>query len=58
MKEACRKFESIEEEHLAQMSTFMIKIAKVSNTRKLVKPLIASCAHKFLVKIAVIEPRK
>jgi len=29
MKEACQKFESIEEEHLAQMTTFVIKIAKV-----------------------------
>ncbi len=31
MKEACQKFESLEEEHLAQMSTFVIKIAKVSD---------------------------
>ena len=32
MSEACTKFESIEEEHLAQMVTFMIKIARVSRT--------------------------
>ncbi len=31
MKEACQKFESLEEEHLAQMSTFVIKIAKASD---------------------------
>ena len=30
MSEACLKFESLEEEHLAQMVTFMIKIARVS----------------------------
>ena len=29
MVEACRKFESMEEEHLAQMVTFMAKIAQV-----------------------------
>ena len=29
MKEACGKFESLEEEHLAQMSTFMLKLARV-----------------------------
>ena len=29
MKEACCKFESLEEEHLAQMSTFMLKLARV-----------------------------
>ena len=29
MKEACVKFESLEEEHLAQMSTFMLKMARV-----------------------------
>lgn len=29
MVEACQKFESLEEEHLAQMVTFMIKMAKV-----------------------------
>ena len=31
MKEACGKFESLEEEHLAQMSTFMLKLARVRN---------------------------
>ena len=30
MSEASMKFESLEEEHLAQMVTFMIKIARVS----------------------------
>ena len=30
MSEACKKFESLEEEHVAQMVTFMIKIARVS----------------------------
>jgi len=30
MSEACKKFESLEEEHMAQMVTFMIKIARVS----------------------------
>ena len=30
MKEACMKFEALEEEHLAQMSTFMLKLARVS----------------------------
>ncbi len=30
MHEACMKFESLEEEHLAQMVTFMIKIAQVN----------------------------
>ena len=29
MKEASAKFESLEEEHLAQMSTFMLKLARV-----------------------------
>ncbi|XP_064386367.1 F-BAR domain only protein 2-like [Halichondria panicea] len=35
MKEACQKFESLEEEHLAQMSTFVIKIAKTQDTHHL-----------------------
>ena len=30
MKEASQKFESLEEEHLAQMTNFMLKITKVS----------------------------
>ena len=30
MSEACVKFEHAEEEHMAQMVTFMIKIARVS----------------------------
>ena len=29
MVEACQKFESLEEEHIAQMVTFVIKLAQV-----------------------------
>ena len=43
MKEACMKFEALEEEHLAQMSTFMLKLARVGSST-----CTCNAVHKYM----------
>ena len=53
-KEACAKFESIEEEHLAQMITFTIQLASIleaniGNVDKVRRPFLCSLTQLLTV---------